>query len=55
MLIDYRRYLSEITYDALLIEAIGVWGIEAPEQYQADELIEMMVGKDEALDKAGVL
>lgn len=55
MLVDYRRYLQQIDYNALLIEAVGVWAIDAPEQYSAEELIEIMVGKDEALSLAGAL
>lgn len=47
MLVTYRRYLESVSYEALLFEAFEVWGIEAPEQFDRDELIEILVGKDE--------
>lgn len=47
MLAPYRKYLQALTYDQLLQEALTFWSISDPEQYDQDELIEVLVGKDE--------
>lgn len=47
MLVTYRRCLESMSYEALLVEAHEVWAIEAPEQYDRDDLIEILVGKEE--------
>lgn len=53
MLVDYRRYLNTINYEALLVEACDIWCIEAPEQYDQAELIEILVGKDDNVNAGG--
>lgn len=47
MLTPYRKYLETLPYEALLIEANEVWAINDPEGYLREELIEVLVGKDE--------
>lgn len=54
MLIEYKSYLKTLPYDALLIEAVEVWGIEDAEaNYTQEELIEVLAGRDEELHTRG--
>lgn len=47
MLAPYRNYLQSLSYEQLLTEALTIWAINDPEQYDQNELIEVLVGKDE--------
>lgn len=54
MLIEYKSYLKTLPYEALLIEAVEVWGIEDAEaNYTQEELIEVLAGRDEELHTRG--
>lgn len=53
MLLSYRRYLNTIPHEALLVEANEVWGVVEPESLTQEELIEVLVGKDEAVENGG--
>ena len=54
----YRKYLQTLSPKDLATEALDIWGIDVNGEdfeMEVDELIEILVGKDEAEEKAGVL
>ena len=50
MNVTYKRYLQSLSMSDLAAEALDVWGIDVNGEdfeMEVDELIEMMVGRDE--------
>lgn len=49
----YRNYLNSLNFELLAREATNVWNVQNPRDFGQDELIEKLVGMDEAVDLGG--
>lgn len=49
----YRNYLHTLNTERLLREAVNVWNVHNPDILSRDELIEKLVGLDEAVELGG--